>query len=74
MKAHGLVEIARFGQVQSVNPITVLNRKEERMAEMRPNLMSYWLTHPGALAKRAWATVLHGFTNKYLTVAWRREA
>lgn len=73
MRAHRLVEAARLEQVQSVNPITVLNRKEERMAEMRPNLMRYWLTHPSALLKRTWATVRHGFTNKYLTVCWRRE-
>lgn len=74
MRSHGLAELARFQQVQSVNPITVLNREEERMAEMRPNLVRYWLTHPGAVCKRAWATVRHGFTNKYLTVAWRRES
>ena len=41
------------------------------MADLRPNLLGYYLTHPGAALRRAAATLRYGFSNRYLTVAWR---
>jgi hypothetical protein len=41
------------------------------MAEMRPNLLGWYARHPASLMRRVGATLRHGLTIKYLTVAWR---
>lgn len=71
---HGMREIACLRQVQRVNPLAVVRRGETRMKDARENLFGYYLSHPAALAKRAFATLRFGFTNHYLTVAWERPS
>ncbi|HKJ24847.1 MAG TPA: hypothetical protein VKB65_08510, partial [Myxococcota bacterium] len=68
---HGFVEAARLDQTQPVSPLSVLRRGEARMRDTRRNLLGWYARHPGALARRAGATLRHGFVNRYLTVAWR---
>lgn len=70
--AHGLRELACLQQVQPYRLMRILKREEPRMRDMRPSLMSYYLRHPWALAKRLWATQRYGFTNRYLTVVWEK--
>ncbi|MGB0909878.1 MAG: class I SAM-dependent methyltransferase [Nitrospirales bacterium] len=67
---HGLQEVTSLQQVQPFNPITVLARKEKRLADLRPNLGSYYVTHPHAFFQRCWSTLRHGFANHYLTSVW----
>ncbi len=69
--AHSLIELACLRQVQPFRPGRILRGAETRLADMRPNLLAYYAGHPGALARRLWATVRYGFENRYLTVAWR---
>jgi SAM-dependent methyltransferase len=71
-KGLGLRELDALVQIQPVPVLGVLMRTEQRMSDMRPNLMSYYATHPLAAVRRALATVRYGFTNRYLTIAWRR--
>lgn len=71
---HGLVEESQFKQVQPVSPLAVIKKDEVRMQGVRKNLPGYYLQHPGALAKRVWATLRHGFANHYLTIVWRRPS
>jgi SAM-dependent methyltransferase len=70
----GLREVASFAQDQHYSLRAVLTRGEVRLQEVRRNLPLYYLRHPGSLARRIGATLRHGFKNRYLTVAWRREA
>ncbi|MCA9470582.1 MAG: class I SAM-dependent methyltransferase [Nitrospirales bacterium] len=70
----GLTEIARLPQVQHFNPLHVIRRKEKRLADLRPHLGHYYLTHPKAFMQRLQATLCFGFANHYLTVAWRKPS
>ena len=69
---HGLVEVDAFEQDQPFSPIAVATRSEARMEDLRPNLPAYYAAHPGALLRRVWSTLRHGFKNKYLTLVWQR--
>jgi len=66
----GYTEKAAFAQRQPFNPLAIASGREKRLADMRRNLPLYYCTHPGKAWLRAWSTVVHGFCNKYLTVAW----
>lgn len=69
---HGLVEVDAFEQDQPFSPVAVATRSEARMADLRPNLPAYYAAHPGALMRRVWSTLRHGFKNRYATVVWQR--
>jgi 2-polyprenyl-3-methyl-5-hydroxy-6-metoxy-1,4-benzoquinol methylase len=69
---HGLRELACLRQVQPYPLMRTLKREESRMKDMRQSLMSYYLRHPWALAKRLWSTQRYGFTNRYFTVVWQK--
>ena len=69
----GLREVSSFQQVQAVNVGSVIRKDEKRMAGVRPNLPLYFATHPGALARRILATLIHGFANHYITIAWEHD-
>lgn len=73
-RAPGLREIDALRQIQPVSPLRVLRRSERRMRERRDALPAYYLAHPGALARRVAATLRFGFSNRYLTLAWRAPA
>jgi SAM-dependent methyltransferase len=69
---HRLTELARMHQVQRYAPVAILRRREARTADLRPNLLAYYARHPRAAIKRAVATARYGFSNRYVTIAWRR--
>ena len=71
--ASGLREVSSFQQVQSVNVGSVIRKDEKRMTGVRPNLPLYYATHPGALARRILVTLVHGFANHYITIAWEHD-
>lgn len=71
---HGLEEIDCLRQVQRVPLRAVLRRSEARMSDLRPNLPVWYLGHPRALLRRIGATLRHGLTNHYVTIAWRKSA
>jgi hypothetical protein len=68
---HGLTEQGCLRQVQPVSVTSVLRRSEARMGDLRAGLPRYYASHPRALLRRIGATLRHGFSNRYLTVAWR---
>jgi len=68
-----LKEMASYQQEQSFNPVVVLTRSESRLADLRPNLLSYYAHHPSALMQRLWSTLRHGFSIHYLTLAFHYE-
>jgi len=70
---HGLSAEASFRQVQPYPLFATVTRREQRLADMRPALLRYYATHPGAALRRLGATLRFGFTNRYLTVAWRSK-
>jgi 2-polyprenyl-3-methyl-5-hydroxy-6-metoxy-1,4-benzoquinol methylase len=69
---HQLREIDQLVQIQPFGVFDVMSRREPRMNDMRANLLSYYVTHPRAVVTRMLATLRYGFTNRYLTLAWRR--
>lgn len=69
---HGLVEVAALRQTQAFRLSSVMRKQERRMKEIRPNLASYYARHPHALLRRLWSTLRYGFSNNYLTVAWKK--
>jgi SAM-dependent methyltransferase len=69
---HPLEERACLRQVQPFGLPGILSRSEKRLAEMRPNLLRYYATHPGAALRRVASTVRSGFVNCYITIAWQR--
>jgi SAM-dependent methyltransferase len=71
---HGLREVDCLRQVQPYPLFAALRRRETRMQELRPNLVRHYVRHPGAALRRVAATLRFGFTNRYLTVAWRRPS
>lgn len=70
---HGLQEVDCLRQVQPVSVGAVARRSEARMQDLRPNLLAWYATHPGSFFRRVAATLRYGFSNRYLTVAWRPE-
>lgn len=70
---HGLAAIAELHQRQPYAPWRVLQRKEARTKDLRPNLVGYYAAHPSAAVRRLLATLRYGFTNRYLTIAWRKR-
>lgn len=69
-RVHGLREVAAYRQVQPFSPFRVLGRSEHRLADLRPDLPKYYLSHPSSALKRMWSTFADGFNNKYITVVW----
>ncbi len=65
---HGLIELTSFRQVQPYRVLPLLRSQEERASDLRPNLLAWYCRHPGALFRRARATLLHGFSNHYATL------
>lgn len=70
---HGLRERGCLRQVQPVRIGSLLRRSEARMRDVRRNLPAWYCAHPGALLRRAAATMRYGFSNRYLTVAWQAD-
>ncbi|WP_447968953.1 class I SAM-dependent methyltransferase [Nitrospira sp. M1] len=70
---HDLTELTCLQQRQPFNPIAVLQRKETRLADLRPNLAHYYYWHPHALFQRCLSILRHGFTNHYLTCVWQKQ-
>ncbi|RIL05895.1 MAG: class I SAM-dependent methyltransferase [Proteobacteria bacterium] len=70
---HGLAVRDRFVQVQRLALASAWRGRRFTREKLRPNLPGYYLSHPGALARRVGATLRHGLANHYLTVAWRRS-
>jgi 2-polyprenyl-3-methyl-5-hydroxy-6-metoxy-1,4-benzoquinol methylase len=68
---HALCEVACLRQRQPVPLRVALARREERLGDLRPDLLRWYATHPGAALRRAWSTLRHGLANRYLTVAWK---
>lgn len=62
-----------FWQEQKFNPFAIVQKKEQRLQDLRKNLLGYYLKNPGAFFKRIHTTLRHGFANHYLTVVWEKE-
>jgi len=67
-----LAESACLRQVQPFGVTGILRRSEARLEELRPKLLRYYATHPGAALRRLASTVRYGFVNRYITIAWQR--
>lgn len=67
-----LEERACLRQVHPFGVTRILRRSEARLAELRPNLLRYYATHPGAALRRLASTMRSGFANCYITIAWQR--
>ena len=67
-----LEEVDALPQDQPFSPLKIATGNEARLDDMRNNLLAYYITHPTAALKRLQSTVVDGFRNKYLTIAWRK--
>lgn len=67
----GLVEVDVLRQIQRFNPRRLLGGKEKRSHTLRKNLLKYYLMNPHSLGRRITSTLRYGFTNRYITIAWR---
>lgn len=70
----GFEEVDAFIQIQPFSGVKIITRQEKRAQKMRPNMMGYYLSHPGAFFKRIFATLTTGFTNHYITIVWKLKA
>jgi len=68
---HGFEELGQLEQVQPYNPFAVAMRTENRMQDMRTNLLRFYVVNPGKLLLRIRSTLVDGFRNRYLTLACR---
>jgi 2-polyprenyl-3-methyl-5-hydroxy-6-metoxy-1,4-benzoquinol methylase len=73
LAAKGLSVRDRLVQVQPYGLRGTLFRKQERMQDLRGNLVGYYALHPLAAGRRILATLRYGFTNRYLTVSAARS-
>lgn len=71
VERHGPKEVACFRQVQPYGVIPLLRKKEARARDIRPSLLSYYMTKPSSLIRRLRSTVFHGFNNHYITIVWK---
>jgi len=72
--AHGLRELSSLAQVQPYRLMRSLHREESRMRSILKQIVRYYAKHPRAFVKRLLFAVRHGFENRYLTVAWQKNA
>lgn len=70
-RKHGLVERDAFEQVQRMSPLELVRGTRFKKDNLRPNLVGYYTSHPGAAVRRAATILRHGFANLYLTVVWQ---
>lgn len=68
----GLTEINSFIQVQKYKPLKLIGRKKGRIADIRRNILLYYLKHPGKFLLRLRSLVRDGFRNKYLVVVFEK--
>lgn len=68
----GLIEIDSMDQVQPYDPFAIATGNEARLEDMRKNLLGYYVSHPMAVYRRVRSTLVDGFCNKYLTIAWSK--
>lgn len=69
---HGLREVERLAQRQRLALGAGWRGRRFRRERLRANLTGWYLAHPEALLRRLGATLRHGFTVHYLTIAWER--
>lgn len=70
----GLIEVDSMDQVQPYDPFAIATGNEARLEDMRDNLLGYYFTHPMAAYLRVKSTLVDGFCNKYLTLAWSKPS
>ena len=71
--SHDLVEVGSLHQVQRMGLSELYAGHRFRRQNLRRNLLSFYVSNPGALMKRLWTTLRIGFANHYLALAWRRS-
>lgn len=71
---HLMIELASLRQVHKYSPLSFRSmNRSGRFRGLGRNLTKYYLTHPYSLLQRMFATFRYGFTNRYLTVAFRKQ-
>jgi cyclopropane fatty-acyl-phospholipid synthase-like methyltransferase len=70
----GLREIDCFRQVQPFSAVAVALGNEKRLVRTPAQLVRFYTRHPDKLALRMFATVRYGFENRYITIAWEKQA
>lgn len=68
----GLEEFDALLQIQPYSLIGVLGKTERRTKQLRSNRLQYYVRHPGVFIQRVYSTMRYGFTNRYLTLAFRK--
>jgi 2-polyprenyl-3-methyl-5-hydroxy-6-metoxy-1,4-benzoquinol methylase len=69
----GMEEVDCLEQKQIFSPFKILKREEERLSELRQNLLLYYLKNPMQAWRRMKTTLQYGFNNHYLTIAARKK-
>jgi hypothetical protein len=57
-----------------MSPLELVRGTRFKKDNLRPNLVGYYASHPGAAVRRAVTILRHGFANRYLTIAWQKPA
>ena len=69
----GYTELHSMLQVQHYNPFKLRSKKEKRSAEIRKNLISYYLKYPIKFLLRLKSIFIDGFSVKYLVVVFEKK-
>lgn len=64
----GLHAIDEFEQTERTSAWSLLTRRRSGARQLRPGLFGWYARHPAALSRRVAHTIVHGFTNRYLTL------
>jgi SAM-dependent methyltransferase len=73
LQAHPLIEISHLEQVHPYHLRDAFTGdSRDRLQDIRQGLLGYYMKHPVSVFRRAAATLHHGFSNHYLTLAMQR--
>lgn len=72
VQKNGFTIIDQQKQIQPIDMIQLLFKKDQRIKISGSGLIDYYKKHPGYIFTRAKAILIHGFRNKYVTLALQR--
>jgi len=74
VQQHGFTIIDQQQQIQAIDIMQLLFKRDQRIKVSGSGLLDYYKRHPSYMFTRAKAILIHGFKNKYVTLALRSSS
>ena len=68
----GFIIESRFTQVQPYSLKSIFHSDNQRLSKTRRNILKYYFRHPKVFVARIQSLIMHGFNNRYMTLALRK--